>query len=333
MWNWLVSALFLGSRVTTFDGFPAHPTLNRVWDLIEDEGITHFGTSPRYLAACRRRMHPAESHDLTDLRVMMSTGAPLLPEDFDYVYDKVKPNVQLSSISGGTDIISCFMLGNPMTPVFSGELQTIGLGMDVIAADSNGDPAIGEKGELVCRQPFISMPVGFWDDDDGAKYREAYFDVTPGVWYHGDFVTHTRSVGQSGGMIVYGRSDATLKPGGVRIGTAEIYRIVESHPAVADSIVVGQSWRGDIRIVLFVILEDEYAWSDELIDDLRKEIATHSTAKHVPSVIRKVNKIPYTLSGKKVELAVRDLLHGEEPRNVEALADPTALDCYRNLDI
>ena len=157
-------------------------------------------------------MHPAESHDLTDLRVMMSTGAPLLPEDFDYVYDKVKPNVQLSSISGGTDIISCFMLGNPMTPVFSGELQTIGLGMDVIAADSNGDPAIGEKGELVCRQPFISMPVGFWDDDDGAKYREAYFDVTPGVWYHGDFVTHTRSVGQSGGMIVYGRSDATLKP-------------------------------------------------------------------------------------------------------------------------
>ena len=333
MWNWLVSALFLGSRVTTFDGFPAHPTLNRVWDLIEDEGITHFGTSPRYLAACRRRMHPAESHDLTDLRVMMSTGAPLLPEDFDYVYDKVKPNVQLSSISGGTDIISCFMLGNPMTPVFSGELQTIGLGMDVIAADSNGDPAIGEKGELVCRQPFISMPVGFWDDDDGAKYREAYFDVTPGVWYHGDFVTHTRSVGQSGGMIVYGRSDATLKPGGVRIGTAEIYRIVESHPAVADSIVVGQSWRGDIRIVLFVILEDEHVWNDELIDDLRKEIAAHATAKHVPSVIRKVNKIPYTLSGKKVELAVRDLLHGEEPRNVEALADPTALDCYRNLNI
>ena len=263
----------------------------------------------------------------------MSTGAPLLPEDFEFVYEKVKPNVQLSSISGGTDIISCFMLGNPMTPVFASELQTIGLGMDVIAASPNGEAVYGEKGELVCRQPFVSMPVSFWNDDDGQKYENAYFSIEPGIWYHGDFVQHTRSVGECGGMVVYGRSDATLKPGGVRIGTAEIYRVVESHPAVADSIVVGQSWRGDIRIILFVVLESGIEWSDELAQQLRQEIEDNTTARHVPAVIRLVDKIPYTMSGKKVELAVRDLLHGEEPRNADALIDPSALDCYRNLDI
>lgn len=331
MWNWLIAGLAVGSTITLFDGFPAQPTISRLWDLIDELDITHFGTSPRFLAACRRRLTPRNSHDLSSLRVILSTGSPLLPEDFDWIYNSVKEDVQLSSISGGTDIISCFMLGNPLLPVFRSEIQCLGLGMDVESVDSEFHQLHGEKGELVCKTPFPSMPVRFWNDANGSKYRDAYFHHRADRWCHGDLIEMTGSQGQCGGVIVYGRSDATLNPGGVRIGTAEIYRIVEELPEVDDSLVIGLPWRGDIRIVLYVKLREGESLTGLLQQQIRTALTLQASARHVPGLIFQVEKIPYTRSGKKVELAIRDIAMGLEPENREALQDPTAFDCYQKI--
>ena len=332
MWNWLVSSLFVGATVTLFDGSPSYPNLDVLWKLADDEGITHFGTSAKFLWTCRgRNIAPESKFSLKKLRVILSTGSPLLPEVFDWVYDSVKSDVQLSSISGGTDIISCFFLGNPILPVYRGEIQCFGLGMDVAPFGSNGQPVTGEKGELVCRKPFPSMPISFWGDEDFTRYKKAYFDRIPGVWFHGDYIALTESQGTSGGIIVYGRSDSTLNPAGVRIGTAEIYRIVETLSEVEDSIVIGQPWKGDVRVVLFVKLSSGVSFSDELTVKIKKTIRSGATPRHVPAVIFPVEKIPYTMSGKKVELAVLEVVQGRDPKNKEALADPTSLECYRNL--
>ncbi len=331
MWNWLVSALFTGCTVTVYDGSPSYPDLGRLWQLAEDERLTHFGTSAKFIASCRGKISPRAVAKLDRLETLLSTGSPLLPEDFDWLYAAVKDDLQVSSISGGTDIISCFMLGNPLLPVYRGEIQALGLGMDVAALDEGGRPVVGQKGELACRSPFPSMPVRFWNDPDGEKYRKAYFDKIPGVWVHGDYIELTGSQGQSGGIVVYGRSDATLNPGGVRIGTAEIYRLVETLPEIDDSLVIGQPWQGDVRVVLFVKLAAGVSFDDALVARLQRTIKDGATPRHVPKIILPVAKIPYTLSGKKTELAVLEVVTGTEPKNKEALADASALDCYREL--
>lgn len=332
MWNWLVSSLFVGATVTLFDGSPSYPDLKVLWKLADDEEITHFGTSAKFLGACRsRNIIPKNKFLLKKLRVVLSTGSPLLPEDFDWTYSNVKSNLQLSSISGGTDIISCFFLGNPVLPVHRGEIQCFGLGMDVASFDTNGQPVKAEKGELVCRKPFPSMPIFFWNDKYFTRYKNAYFDRMSGVWFHGDYIALTESQGTAGGIVVYGRSDATLNPAGVRIGTAEIYRLVETLPEVEDSIVIGQPWKGDARVVLFVKLSSGVSFSDELMVKIKKTIRSGATPRHVPAIIFPVEKIPYTISGKKVELAVLEVVQGKYPKNKEALADPTSLECYRNL--
>ena len=332
MWNWLVSSLFVGATVTLFDGSPSYPNLKVLWKLADDEEITHFGTSAKFLGACRsRNIIPKNKFLLKKLRVVLSTGSPLLPEDFDWTYSNVKSNLQLSSISGGTDIISCFFLGNPVLPVHRGEIQCFGLGMDVASFDTNGQPVKAEKGELVCRKPFPSMPIFFWNDKYFTRYKNAYFDRMSGVWFHGDYIALTESQGTAGGIVVYGRSDATLNPAGVRIGTAEIYRLVETLPEVEDSIVIGQPWKGDARVVLFVKLSSGVSFSDELMVKIKKTIRSGATPRHVPAIIFPVEKIPYTISGKKVELAVLEVVQGKYPKNKEALADPTSLECYRNL--
>ncbi|HET6344820.1 MAG TPA: acetoacetate--CoA ligase, partial [Myxococcota bacterium] len=328
MWNWLASALFTGCTVTLFDGSPTHPTPTRMWELVATEGITHFGTSAKFLASCRDKMRPRDL-GLHRLRVIMSTGSPLLPEDFDWVYRDVATDVQLSSISGGTDIISCFVLGAPTLPVFRGEIQCLGLGMDVVAMDETDTPRIGEKGELVCRKPFPSMPVAFLDDPDGEKYRRAYFDRIAGMWCHGDFIAVTGSQGSAGGVVVYGRSDATLKPGGVRIGTAEIYRLVETLPEVEDSIVIGQPWEGDVRVVLFVKPAAGVTFDADLATRIKAAIRAGATPRHVPALVLPVDKIPYTRSGKKMELAVLEVVCGREPKNKEAMQDASALAAFR----
>ncbi len=331
MWNWLVSSLFVGATVTLFDGSPSYPDFNTLWKLANDEEITHFGTSAKFIGSCRNRnIIPKKNFSLKKLRVILSTGSPLLPEDFDWTYSSVKSNLQLSSISGGTDIISCFFLGNPLLPVHRGEIQCFGLGMDVASFDTNGYSVKGEKGELVCRKPFPSMPISFWKDKDFDRYKKAYFDRMSGVWFHGDYIALTESQGTAGGIVVYGRSDATLNPAGVRIGTAEIYRLVETIPEVEDSIVIGQPWKGDIRIVLYVKMSSGISFSDELSVKIKKTIRSGATPRHVPALIFPVEKIPYTISGKKVELAVLEVVQGRDPNNKEALADPTALECYRN---
>eukprot|EP00629_Pelagomonadales_sp_RCC1024_P008331 CAMPEP_0119280572 /NCGR_PEP_ID=MMETSP1329-20130426/22950_1 /TAXON_ID=114041 /ORGANISM="Genus nov. species nov., Strain RCC1024" /LENGTH=697 /DNA_ID=CAMNT_0007281167 /DNA_START=116 /DNA_END=2206 /DNA_ORIENTATION=- len=335
MWNWMASSLFAGAAIVCFDGFAAYPKLDAPWTLCAEERVTHLGTSPRYFQACRTRVTPKESHDLGPLRVIFSTGSPLMDEDFDYVYGRVKGDLMLASISGGTDICSCFILGNPLLPVRRGELQAFGLGLDAKAVDRDDPekkPVVGAKAELICAAPFVAAPVKFFGDDDRkTKYRKAYFEEeTPGLWYHGDLVEVTGSVGEAGGVVIHGRSDTTLKPGGVRIGTAEVYRFAEEHPAVADSLVIGDRLTtgkraGDVRIVLFVKLADGY---DELTPELAKEIQATIRAgasdAHVPAILKAVEKIPYTRSGKKVELAVKDLIAGVEPKNTGALADPTA---------
>lgn len=326
MWNWMLAGLYSGATITLFDGFPARPSLNRLWDIVAECGITHFGTSPKFLSACRRRLDLKSSHDLSKLRVILSTGSPLAKEEFEWVYEHVKSDIQLSSISGGTDIISCFMLGNPLLPVFCSELQCYGLGMDVRVGD--GDMA---KGELVCCTPFVSMPIEFWNDTNGSRYNEAYFSRADGSWWHGDMIEFTGSQGSCGGIIVHGRSDATLKPGGVRIGTAEIYRVVESLVEVDDSIVVGQPWRGDIRVVLFVKLTENVVLDGKLKGKIRDWIRRETSARHVPSLIIQVPEIPYTRSGKKVELAVRAIVCGVEPSNRASIANPTSLDSFEKL--
>lgn len=330
MWNWMASSLAMEARITLFDGAPTHPHMGHLWDVADAEKVTHFGTSAKYLASCRGKISPRDNHDFAAMRVIMSTGSPLHSEEFDWVYQHVKGDVQLSSISGGTDIISCFIIGNPLLPVYRNEIQCVGLGMDVAAYNEQQQPVVGEKGELVCRKPFPSMPVGFWDDAERAKYTKAYFDKIPGVWCHGDYLAFTGSQGDVGGIVMYGRSDATLKPGGVRIGTAEIYRLVESLAEVEDSVVIGQPYQGDVRVVLFVKVRAPHVFDQALVDRIKTTIRNGATPRHVPAVILPVSAIPYTRSGKKMELAVLDVVNGTEPKNTEAMQDTNALESYRN---
>jgi acetoacetyl-CoA synthetase len=325
MWNWLVSALNIGAVIFLYDGSPAYPNLNFLWKKIEEEKITIFGTSPKFLGICRKsNLIPKDKFDFSSLKTILSTGSPLLQESYEYVYNSIKNDLQLSSISGGTDIISCFVLGNPLLPVFPGEIQCRGLGMKVVAYNEKGIPVIGEKGELVCTEPFPSMPVFFWNDPDGKKYRSAYFEYFPGVWRHGDFI----KINKNGGVIMYGRSDATLNPGGVRIGTSEIYRIVESIDEVIDSIVVGQNFKNDIRIILFVVLKENLSLSKELNDQIKNKIRTSATPRHVPARIFQIKEVPRTISGKKVELAVAKIINGEHVENKDSLANPSSLDQF-----
>ena len=327
MWNWLISGLASGATLLLYDGSPFHPDGNVLFDFAAAERCTFFGTSAKFIDACGKAgVAPIEHHDLRRLRTIASTGSPLLPEGFDYVYARVKKDVCLSSISGGTDIISCFVLGNPTGPVWRGEIQCRGLGMKVEVWNDEGRPVVGEKGELVCAAPFPSMPVGFWNDADGQKYFNAYFARYPNVWCHGDYVELT----EHGGMIIYGRSDAVLNPGGVRIGTAEIYRQVEQLPEVVESIVVGQDWEGDVRVVLFVRLRPGESLDETLRKKIVQQIRRNTTPRHVPAKIIPVADIPRTKSGKIVELAVRDVIHGRAIKNREALANPEALELFRN---
>jgi acetoacetyl-CoA synthetase len=322
MWNWLASGLASGATLLLYDGSPFLGRGKVVFDLAEAERMTHLGTSAKFIDSLAKvGLRPRETHRLDALRAVLSTGSPLVPEGFDYVYENVKPDVCLASISGGTDIVSCFVLGNPMLPVWRGEIQCKGLGMAVEVFDENGRSLAGEKGELVCTRPFPSMPVGFWNDPDGAKYRAAYFERYPNVWRHGDWCEETAH----GGLVIYGRSDAVLNPGGVRIGTAEIYRQVEQLEEVIESLVIGQDWQGDVRVVLFVKLKEDLQLDEALVNRIKKRIRDSTTPRHVPAKIVQVADIPRTKSGKIVELAVRDVVHGRPVKNVEALANPEAL--------
>ena len=329
MWNWVVSALGVGATLVLYEGSPGLPSLNRLFSMAERTGMTVFGTSPKFLSTCEKAsLKPGKEHDLSRLRCMLSTGSPLTVENFEWVYNNVSADLQLSSICGGTDIISCFMLGNPILPVRAGEIQCLGLGMDVHALNEAGESSVGTKGELVCKTPFPSQPVGFWNDRNDHKYHDAYFSHYPGIWRHGDFIEIT----DSGGVVVYGRSDATLNPGGVRIGTAEIYRAVETLDEVLDSIVVGKNAEdGDVEVCLFAVLADGQSLDDDLVSRIKRTIMEAATRRHIPKTIRQVSAIPYTISGKKVELAVSQIIHGKEVKNRDALANPESLDQYRGL--
>ncbi|MCP5112616.1 MAG: acetoacetate--CoA ligase, partial [bacterium] len=300
-----------------------------LFDVADKERVTIFGTSAKYLSAIEKAgVEPRQTHDLGGLRAILSTGSPLVPQSFDYVYRSIKGDLCLSSISGGTDIVSCFALGNSIGPVWRGELQARGLGMKVEIFGEDGLPVKEGKGELVCTKAFPSMPVGFWDDPDGEKYRRAYFDRFPGVWHHGDYAELT----YNNGLIIYGRSDAVLNPGGVRIGTAEIYRIVEKLPEVAESLVVGQEWEGGVRVVLFVRMAAGATLDDEMTNRIRSEVRTNASPRHVPAKVIAVADIPRTISGKITELAVREVIHGRPVHNAEALANPESLELYRDLE-
>ena len=327
MWNWLVTALASEATLLLYDGSPFHPDGNVLFDLADDTGMTLFGTSAKFIdAVAKAGLSPVETHRLDSVRTMTSTGSPLAPESFEFVYEHVKKDVHLASISGGTDIVSCFVGGNPIGPVWKGEIQARALGMKVDVFDEGGRPVVGQKGELVCTMPFPSMPLCFWNDPDGSKYHTAYFAKYPGVWCHGDYVELTGH----GGIVIYGRSDAVLNPGGVRIGTAEIYRQVEQLDEIVESLVVGQQWEHDERIVLFVRLRDGLTLTPELESRIRKHVRANTTPRHVPARIVQVTEIPRTKSGKIVELAVRDVVHGREVRNREALANPEALEQFRD---
>lgn len=329
MWNWLVSSLAVGATVVLFDGSPFHPDGHTLWTMAEEEGVHVFGTSAKYLSAVEKAgIVPGKEHNLEALRAVLSTGSPLAPEQFDWVYEAIKPDLQLASISGGTDIVSCFALGNPTGPVWRGELQTRGLGMAVNVFNEDGRPVVGEKGELVCEKPFPSRPIYFWNDETGERYRRAYFSRFENIWTHGDFAELT----ERGGMVIHGRSDAVLNPGGVRIGTAEIYRVVESFDEVVESICIGQEWQEDVRVVLFVRLREGLTLDDDLRDRLRKEIRREETPRHVPAKILQVTDIPRTISGKITELAVRSIIHGKEVKNRDALKNPETLDLFKDLD-
>lgn len=329
MWNWLVSGLGAGATLALYDGSPFYPNGNVLFDYADAVGVNVFGTSAKFIDALNKEgFVPRESHDLGSIRSILSTGSPLVDEGFEYVYRAIKSDVQLSSISGGTDIVSCFVLGNPVLPVWRGEIQCKGLGMAVEIWDDAGHPVDSGKGELVCTKPFPAMPIGFWSDPEGEKYANAYFNRFPGVWHHGDFAEVTAQ----GGIIIHGRSDATLNPGGVRIGTAEIYAVVEKLPEVREAIAVGQTWEDDVRVVLFVILTEGKTLTDALVATIRKNIRTGASPRHVPAKVIAVSDIPRTKSGKITELAVRDVIEGREIKNREALANPEAVEFFENLD-
>jgi acetoacetyl-CoA synthetase len=328
MWNWLVSGLAVGATLVLYDGSPFHPNPNTLWNLAASERITIFGTSAKYIAGLEKvAAKPRETHDLTALRTILSTGSPLLAESYDYVYRDIKSDVLLASISGGTDIVSCFCLGNPLLPVYRGEIQCRGLGMRTDIVDEAGNSVRGERGELVCRAPFPSMPLGFWNDPDGKRYRAAYFERFPNTWHHGDYAVLT----EHDGIVILGRSDAVLNPGGVRIGTAEIYRQVERLAEIAESLAIGQEWEGDVRVVLFVRMQPGVELDDLLRKRIKDAIRSNTTPRHVPAKIIAVPDIPRTRSGKIVELAVREVVHGRAVKNTEALANPQALDHFRDL--
>jgi acetoacetyl-CoA synthetase len=327
MWNWLASGLASEAALLLYDGSPFVSRGRILFDMADAEGMTHFGTSAKYIDAIAKiDLKPKQTHRLERLRAVLSTGSPLVAEGFEYVYRNVKDDVCLSSISGGTDIVSCFVLGNPVLPVWSGEIQCKGLGLAVEVFDDAGRPLRGAKGELVCTRPFPAMPVGFWNDPDGSKYRAAYFERYPNVWRQGDWCEVTRH----GGIVIYGRSDAVLNPGGVRIGTAEIYRQVERLDEVVESLVIGQDWEGDVRVVLFVKLREGLTLDDALVAKIKKRIRDNTTPRHVPDKVLQVGDIPRTKSGKIVELAVRNVVHGQPVKNVEALANPEALEHFRD---
>jgi acetoacetyl-CoA synthetase len=328
MWNWLVSALASGAALVLFDGSPFHPDEGVLWRMAESLGVTHFGTSPKYLASLEKAgFHPAQEVALPALRMLLSTGSPLPASSFHFVYESIKRDVHLASISGGTDLLGCFIIGDPLAPVYAGELQCAALGMavDVVDADGQSLPP-GEKGELVCRQSFPSVPLGFWNDTDGTRLHRAYFAHYPGLWHHGDYAERT----VHGGYLIHGRSDAVLNPGGVRIGTAEIYRVVDTLPEILESVCVGQRWQDDVRVVLFVKLRPGLALNDSLQATIRQSIREQTSPRHVPSKILAVNDIPRTLSGKIVELAVSDVIHGRVVARTDALANPAALEEFRN---
>ena len=326
MWNWLASTLAQQATIVLYEGSPGFPDLSVLWDLNDEAGITVFGTSPKFISQnFNQGMNPSKSHDFPSLRTILSTGSPLDKECFNWIYNKVKKDVQLSSICGGTDIISCFMLGNPMLPVRSEEIQCLGLGMDVVALDENNRPVFNQKGELVCRSPAPSMPVAFWNDPENAKYFEAYYNKVPGAWIHGDFI----EIGDHGGVIVYGRSDTTLNPGGVRIGTAEIYRIVESMEEVVDSLVIGVEEEHDIRMILFVVLQKKTDSLSIFSEKIKQKLREEATPRHVPHEIYEIREVPKTLNGKKMELAIHDMFQRKILDNKASVAN---LDCLKEFE-
>jgi acetoacetyl-CoA synthetase len=328
LWNWLTTGLASGATLMLYDGSPFHPNGNVLWDYAAEHKFKVFGASAKFIEGCQKGgITPATTHDLSELKTILSTGSVLLPEGFDYVYEHVKEDVCLASIAGGTDLVACLVGGDPTNAVYPGEIQAPMLGMDTATLLEDGTRApVGEKGELCCLKPCPSLPLGFWDDPDGSRYHAAYYDVYPNIWRHGDYAAFT----ETGGMVIYGRSDATLNPGGVRIGTAEIYRQVEQLEEVVESIVIGQEWQGDTRVVLFVRLRDGLTLDDDLIQRIRNHVRQHASPRHVPAKVVQVQDIPRTRSGKIVELAVRDMVHGHPIKNKEALDNPEALEHFRD---
>lgn len=329
MWNWLVSSLAIGATLVLYEGAPFYPTTNALYDLIDKAGINVFGVSAKFFeASAKEGLEPYKTNALAELRTILTTGSPLLPDSFDFVYQKVKQNVCLSSITGGTDIISLFFAGNPILPVYRGELQCIGLGMNVKIFNDAGNPVIDEKGELVCTAPFPSMPIYFWNDSEGKKYQQAYFDKFPNVWTHGDYA----EINDHGGAVIYGRSDAILNPGGIRIGTAEIYQQLEQIHEILEGLAIGQAWAGSERIILFVVLRDELQLNTAIIKKIKDSIRGNASPHHVPAKIIQVPELPRTISGKIVEIAVKKIVHNQPVKNKEALANPEALEYFKNLD-
>ena len=328
MWNWLTAALSGGATLVLYDGNPFHPGPDALWKMAQDERVTIFGTSAGYIEALKNAgVKPGKQFDLSALKSVLSTGSPLSDENFEFIYNEIKQDLQLASISGGSDLNGCFALGNPMGPVYTGELQCRGLGMKVYAYDENGKPTVGQQGELVCTAPFPSMPIFFWGDDDGSKYHSAYFNEYPGIWTHGDFIMIT----ERGGVIMYGRSDATLNPGGVRIGTAEIYRRLDAMEELEDSVIVGQSWNNDVRVILFVKTAPGFDLTDELQNKIKADIRANASPRHVPAKIIACPDVPYTLNMKKVELAVKKMIEGKEVKNKDALKNPESLDFFGSI--
>ncbi len=329
MWNWLTTSLSVGATLVLFDGNPFHPGPDALWKMAQDEKVTIFGTSAGYIEALKNAgVKPREQFDLSSLKSVLSTGSPLSDENYEFIYAEVKEDLQLASISGGSDLNGCFALGNPMGPVYSSELQCRGLGMKVYAYDEDAKPVVGQQAELVCAAPFPSMPLFFWGDDDGSKYHSAYFDEYPGIWTHGDYVVVT----EHGGLIMFGRSDTTLNPGGVRIGTAEIYRRLDAMAEIDDSVIIGQSWNNDVRVILFVKMADGFELNTDLINKIKADIRANASPRHVPAKIIDCPDIPYTLNMKKVELAVKKMVEGKEVKNKDALKNPEALDFFGSID-